>query len=136
MTINNWIMKYIFLGLFFITALSIIFSMKKCSNYYICLTNKRIIIRYGIFTNNFSQYSIDNVTGNITTRCIQSIYDSKNGKNSSCIISANIELLPVGHKSISIYTFYSIVNGYEMAKEIEKVVKSNAKITDNTSIKE
>lgn len=125
----SWI-NYVSIGIAIIILLNIIFSVKAYSNYFLCLTNKRIIIRYGSFTNNYSQYSIDNVTGNIQTICTQSIWDKKDGKNASGIIFATIELLPVGHKSIYISTRYSIENSFEMAKEIEKVVKSNAKLPD------
>lgn len=111
-----------------IFGLIYLISLKACSNYFVCLTNKRIIIRSGTFSNSYRQYSIDNVTGNITTTCFQSIWDKKDCKEASCKIIASIELLPVGHDSVDIYTNYSITNGYEMAKDIEKVIKSNAKI--------
>ena len=123
-------MNYIVTGIVIIMLLDIIFSLKAYSNYFICLTNKRIIIRYGTFVNNYKQYSIDNVTGNIQTICKQSIWDKKDSKDASSSIWVEIELLPVGHDKIYISTSYSIENGYEMAKEIEKVIKANAKLTE------
>ena len=121
---------YMGIGVAIIILLDFILSLKTYSNYFICLTNKRIIIRYGTFTNNYKQYSIENVTGNIQTTCKQSIWDKKNSKDASSSIGIEIELLPVGHDKIYISTSYSIENGYEMAKEIEKVVKANAKLTE------
>ena len=55
---TNW-MNYAYVGIAIIVLLNLIVSFKASSNYFICLTNKRIIIRYGTFTNNYNQYSID-----------------------------------------------------------------------------
>ena len=127
---TNWTI-YFMICITIIALLKIITYYKAYSNYYFCLTNKRIIIRYGTFTNNYNQYSIENVTGNIKTSCTQSIWDKKDGKDASGKVSASIELLPVGHGSIYISTRYSIENAYEMTKEIERVVKNNAKSIEN-----
>lgn len=106
---------------------------KGQKNYYVCLTNKRLIIRYGIFTNNFNYYSIENVSGNITTVCKQSIFDKDNENN--CAVYCKIELLPVGHEQLMIFTS-NLVDGYNFSKLLEKVVKENSKSKNLKVIKE
>ena len=129
-----WIVAIIVPGVFlFITLLVYIFSKNGKDNYFVCLTNKRIIIRSGAFTNDFKQYSIENVSGNITTVCSQSIFDRGNEK--TCALFLNIELLPVGHEKLNIWTA-AVEDGYEFAKQIEKVVKDNAKTNKQKPVKE
>lgn len=129
-----WIVSIILIVLFIIITI-VFYSMfkKGQKNYYVCLTNKRIIIRYGIFTNNFNYYSIENVSGNITTVCKQSIFDKENENN--CAIYCNIELLPVGHGQLMIFTS-NLVDGYNFSKLLEKVVKENSKSKNLKDIKE
>ena len=127
-----WWVVFLVSGILLVVVLLIcLFAYKLAKNYYICLTNKRIITRHGLFTTNYSYYAIDNVSGNITTKCIQSIFE-KNEK--SCSLSINIELLPVGHGKLDILT-PSIMNGFEFSKNIDKIIKINSKQKSN-SIKE
>ncbi len=129
-----WIVAIVVPGVFlFITLLIYIFSKNGKGNYFICLTNKRIIIRSGAFTNDFQQYSIENVSGNITTVCSQSIFDK--GDENTCAMRLTIELLPVGHEKLNIWTA-AVEDGYEFAKQIEKVVKENAKSNKQKPVKE
>ncbi len=120
-----WIVAIIVPGVFLLVTL-IIFVIAKFgeNNYFVCLTNKRVLIRYGAFSNSFKQYSIENVSGNISISCNQSAFDRRNEK--SCGLIVDIELLPVGHSRLTIWTA-ALNNGYEMAKQIEKVVKDNSK---------
>ena len=100
-----------------------IISHKASKNYFVCLTNERLIIRHGAFTTDYTYYAIDKVSGNITINCNQSIFDNK---DNSCAISLKIELLPVGHGELFICT-PSLINGYEFSKKIDKQIKTNAK---------
>ncbi len=103
--------------------INIIMSTKASENYFICLTNKRIIVRHGIFTTNYTYYAIDKVSGNITINCNQSIF---NNKDNICSLRIEIELLPVGHSNLLILT-PSIIDGCEFSKKIDKQIKNNAK---------
>ncbi|MGN0960905.1 MAG: PH domain-containing protein [Christensenellales bacterium] len=103
-------------------------SNKASKNYFICLTNKRIIIRHGAFTTDYTYYAIDKVSGNITISCNQSIFDKQ---DNNCAMNIEIELLPVGHGKLLIWT-PSIVNGYEFSKKIDKQVRDNAKLIKST----
>ena len=129
-----WIVAVIVPGVFFIVTLTIYIVAKFGeNNYFVCLTDKRILIRYGCFTNSYHQYSIENVSGNIEINCNQSIFDRRNEK--ACNIRLAIELLPVGHGKLTVWTA-AVNNGYELAKQIEKVVKDNAKQNKPKTIKE
>lgn len=120
-----WIVAVIVPGVFLLITITI-YTISKLGekNYFLCVTDKRILIRHGCFTNSYLQYSIENVSGNVSIACQQSIFDRKD--ENACNLHLNIELLPVGHGHLSIYTA-CLNNGYEMAKQIEKVVKDNAK---------
>ena len=108
-------------------------AYKSAKNYHVCLTNKRIIIRHGAFTTDYTFLAIDKVSGNITIRCNQSIFDKKN--SSICALIVQIELLPVGHSGLIIAT-PSIIDGYEFSKKIDKQVKENAKSIKMSAIEE
>lgn len=118
--------------LLFVDLIVFVISLYASKNYFICLTDKRIIVRHGAFTTNYTYYAIDNVSGNITIRCNQSIFD-RNSDN--CSLCVQIELLPVGHSGVLVWT-PSIVNGHEFSKKIDKQVKVNAKRTTGSTIKE
>lgn len=119
-----WVL-FLVSGVLLIILLIILAILYKASkNYFICLTNERIIIRHGIFTTDYTYYAIDKVSGNITIDCRQSIFDRR---EDTCALNLKIELLPVGHDHLSIFT-PSIVNGYEFSKKIDKQVKDNAKL--------
>lgn len=99
-------------------------SSKASKNYFVCLTDKRIIIRHGAFTTDYTYYAIDKVSGNITITCNQSIFERQ---NEDCALGIKIELLPVGHSNLHLWT-PSLVNGYNLSKKIDKQVKANAKL--------
>ena len=129
-----WIVAVIVPGVFLLITLTIFIICKSGEkNYFVCVTDKRILIRHGCFTNSYTQYSIENVSGNISVACNQSIFDRRNEKSAGLII--DIELLPVGHSRLTIWTA-ALNNGYEMAKQIEKVVKENAKKHKQKATKE
>lgn len=129
-----WIVPVVII--LFFTTLTIVLNClfkRGQQNYYACLTNKRVIIKHGIFNNNFNYYSIENVSGNITINCMQSIFDEN--RDNDCAILAKIELLPVGHEQLLICTS-NLANGYNFAKQLENVVKENSKSNNLKIIKE
>ena len=130
---NIWVLFLVSGVLLAIFATTLVISVKSSRNYLICLTDKRIIVKHGAFTTNFTYYSIENVSGNITIVCNQSIFDNKETKD--CSLSLNIELLPVGHSGLTIWT-PSIINGYEFSKIIDAQIKENSKLLKNNTIKE
>ena len=113
--------------------LYILMMLKYRKNYYIALTDTRIIERKGIININYTSYDIINVSGNITIEQKRTIFDRKN--ENACSLYMKIELLPVGHNELNIYTAF-VENGYELSKIIEKQVKANAKKANKKSIKE
>lgn len=123
-----WVLFLVSGILLAIVLLVWLISNKAAKNYFICLTNERIIIRHGAFTTDYTYYAIDNVSGNITINCNQSIFDQN---DANCAMMINIELLPVGHSELFIFT-PSIVNGYEFSKKIDKQIKNNAKLVKPT----
>lgn len=125
-----WVLFLVSGILFAFLLVYLLVSIKESKNYFICLTNERIIMRHGAFTTDYTYYAIDKVSGNITINCNQSIFDKP---ANNCAINIKIELLPVGHGELLIYT-PSVVNGYEFSKKIDKQVKDNAKLIK--SIKE
>ena len=104
--------------------LFVLLKRKYLKNYFICLTNERVIVRTGLFTINFEKYIISKVSGNIEISTIQLFFDRKN--ETSCRVGAHIELLPVGHGTIGIRT-ESLNNGLKFSELLEKIVKENAK---------
>ena len=108
-------------GIFLIALILSIIGSKK---YYVCLTSKRVIIRSGVFNVSYTNHAIEKVSGNISVRCGKSILD--NSDENSCSVACRIELMPVGHGSINIFTA-SIDKGYEFAKQLETIVAQNAK---------
>lgn len=123
-----WIL-YLVSGVLLTVLLLVWFISSKASkNYFICLTNERIIIRHGAFTTDYTYYAIDKVSGNITINCNQSIFDKQ---DNNCALDIKIELLPVGHGELLIWT-PSIVDGYEFSKKIDKQIKENAKLIKST----
>ena len=96
---------------------------KAQSNYFVCLTEKRIIIRKGMFKIDYNSYNLENVSGNIVCNCSRSVFDNQ---ENSCSIFCTIELLPVGHNKLFI-SFPSLNNGYDFAKSLENIVHSNSK---------
>ena len=129
--LNNLLALWIILPLVLtaVTVLLIILIGKKfLKNYYVCLTNERVIIRKGLFTVNFDKYSISKVSGNIEVNTKQLLFDRKN--ETSCRVFATIELLPVGHGKIYIST-ESLNNGLKFSELLEKTVKENAKKQKN-----
>ena len=107
-------------------------SHKASKNYYICLTDKRIIIRHGVFTTNYKYYAIDKVSGNITINCQQSIFERN---TNCCALYLEIELLPVGHTGLRIW-LPSIVDGYEFSKKIDAQIKENSATAKAITTKE
>jgi hypothetical protein len=129
-----WIVAIIVPGVFFLITLTVyIISSYGQRNYFVCITNKRILIRHGCFTNSYKQYSIENVSGNVAISCKQSIFDRRN--ETACNLHLYIELLPVGHNQLNIYTA-ALNNGYEFAKQIETTIKQNAKGKKTKTIEE
>ncbi|MCQ2555801.1 MAG: hypothetical protein MJ149_00520 [Clostridia bacterium] len=127
-----WIALAVVVTLFVIlVTLIAIFNKKASKNYEVCLTNKRLIIKHGVFTNDYDFYSIEQVTGNIQTFCNQSIF---NKKDDVCNVCCDIELYPVGHNNLSIF-IKCILDGNKFAKKVESVVKANAKSLEK-SLKE
>ena len=127
-----WVLFLVSGVLLAIFGLVFFLSYKSANNYYIALTEKRIIIRRGALTTDFSYLAIDKVSGNIQITCNQSIFD-RNENN--CALYISIELLPVGHRGISIAT-PPIVDGYNFSMAIDKQVKENAKLQTIQTIKE
>ena len=61
-----WIVAIIVPGVFLLITIAIYVICKLGEkNYFVCVTDKRILIRHGCFTNSYLQYSIENVSGNI-----------------------------------------------------------------------
>ena len=119
-----WLNAIYVLLVLFNVAVTITFRMKFVRNYFICLTDKRVIIRKGIFTTDYEKFSIENVSGNIEVKTNQSVFDRAN--EGACDIHADIELLPVGHGKLNIWTS-NINNGLKFSELLEEVVKNNAK---------
>ena len=128
-----WVVFLVSGLLLLILLITWIMAYKSSNNYFICLTNKRIIVRRGIFTTDYTYYAIDNVSGNITINCDQSIFDKK--IENACSLFLTIELLPVGHGELRLYT-PSVLNGYSFAKNIDKQIKENSKPINAQTIKE
>ena len=116
-----------------ITLITFLLVKLYSDHYAICLTNERIIICTGMVTNDYRYHALTNVSGNITAKCNQSLFDK--GTNNACSVIFSIELLPVGHDKVNFLT-PSILNGFEFAKQVEKVVKANAKKTNTTKTTE
>ena len=127
-----WIV-FLVSGIFlFILLLVAGISYRASQNYFICLTDKRIITRHGSFSTDYTYYAIEKVSGNIKINCDQSVFDQK---ESDCSLQINIELLPVGHGELVIFT-PSLVNGYEFSKKIDSQIKANAELNSEKQIKE
>ncbi len=111
-------------GVLLLITLFVLFcAIKGSNNYYACLTNERVIIRYGAFATKYVNYSIEKVSGNMSIHCAKSIFDSNN--ENACRVSAFIELWPVGHSHINL-GIQTIDDGYDFAKTLEATVKANA----------
>ena len=120
-------------GLFFILAIVFgVLASKAGKNYAVCLTQKRVIIKHGIFTKNYRTFLIERVTGNIVSSCTQSIL---NRKDTAVSLNVRIELYPVGHNNVTIYT-QPIFDGRDFLNKIEEVVKKNSEELKIEQIKE
>ena len=120
-------------GLFYILAAIFgILASKAGKNYAVCLTQKRVIVKYGIFTKNYRTFLIERVTGNIVSTCNQSFF---NRKDTAVSLNVRIELYPVGHNNVTIYT-QPIFDGRDFLNKIEEVVKKNSEELKIEQIKE
>lgn len=123
-----WVLYLVSGSILAVLLLVLLISCMASKNYYICLTDKRIITRHGAFTTDYTYYAIDKVSGNITINCNQSIFDkSKN----SCALYIKVELLPVGHSDLQIWT-PSLIEGYDFSKKVDKQIKNNAKLENES----
>lgn len=116
--------------LLLITLFVLYCAIKGSKNYYACITNERVIIRYGTFATKYTNYSIEKVSGNISTHCAKSVFDSYN--ENACSITASIELMPVGHSRVNLF-IKTLDDGYDFAKTLEETVKANAQKQSKTT---
>lgn len=96
---------------------------KSAKNTFFCITNKRIIVRSGVFRNDFKHFSLKNI-GNVQVN--GSIFDSK-GNNPSAnlnIICKNFHTNTSSNSSV-ILRIDSLNNAYEAYKLISKVIEGN-----------
>jgi len=89
-----------------------IYQHASAKKYFVCLTNKRLIVKKGVWTTNYDIYALNNLS-NIYNK--QTIFDNEN----SCSIVCELKSASVNDHTPS-FKIYSIQNGFEFSKLIQK----------------
>lgn len=110
-----WVPILVFSVLAIVNVIVFVFTTKEAKLYAICVTESRILIRYGVARANYQTFPFDCVTGDAMIVCDQSIFDQADGNDCSVRVS-------IPSKLYIHFITPSLVDGFDFAKKLERSV--------------